>query len=166
MTPEQAAEKAAEALAMAADNALVPGVAGAYVGIADGWTRLYTALTDTPSLLPLMTIEPEVKVGDYAALAQDVERSLREMRATARVPRVGNIVHYVSYGTPRGEYPSECRAAIITGVDDYQPNGGGGGLHIGHVSLAVLNPEGTFFNRAVLHDEDERRGGTWHWSHA
>ncbi|WP_228637263.1 hypothetical protein [Microtetraspora sp. AC03309] len=110
----------------------------------------------------------------------------------SQAPSVGRIVHYVSYGTPNGEYKSECRAAIITGVDDYQAGEGGGGLHVGHVSLAVLNPEGMFFNRAVLHDEGAEtpgspdcpdkgshgnpfrycvcgwiegahRGGTWHW---
>jgi hypothetical protein len=80
---------------------------------------------------------------------------------------VGRIVHYVSYGTPGGEYKSECRAAVITEVPaplgpsllsggevewpDEQP-----------VSLCVLNPSGIFFNEC-LRDEDERKGGTWHW---
>lgn len=81
----------------------------------------------------------------------------------SQTPSVGRIVHYVSYGTPGGEYPSVCRAAIVTAVDTYQDCVGGGGLHIGHVSLCVLNPEGMFFNRAVLQSEDEHRGGTWHW---
>lgn len=31
-------------------------------------------------------------------------------------PSVGRIVHYVSYGTPGGEYPQACRAAIVTAV--------------------------------------------------
>jgi hypothetical protein len=31
-------------------------------------------------------------------------------------PSVGRIVHYVSYGTPGGEYGQECRAAIVTEV--------------------------------------------------
>lgn len=79
-------------------------------------------------------------------------------------PSVGRIVHYVSYGTPGGEYPSVCRAAIVTAVDDYQqPAENGEGLHIGHVSLCVLNPEGQFFNRHVIQNEAEHRGGTWHW---
>ncbi len=72
-------------------------------------------------------------------------------------PTVGSIVHYVSYGTPGGEYPSVCRAAIITdsvisdvGID-------------WPISLCVLNPEGMFFNTDVMHSEDEHRGGTWHW---
>ena len=83
-------------------------------------------------------------------------------------PSVGRIVHYVSYGTPGGEYTMECRAAVITevGVDD--------GI-VQHVGLCVLNPTGQFFNRAVpLHSGNEEgisnlcgsldyRGGTWHW---
>lgn len=79
-------------------------------------------------------------------------------------PSVGRVVHYVSYGTPGGEYPSVCRAAIITAVDDYQtPAVNDDGAHIGHVSLCVLNPEGMFFNRSVGQSEDNHRGGTWHW---
>lgn len=77
-------------------------------------------------------------------------------------PSVGRIVHYVSYGTPGGEYPSVCRAAVVTAVDDYQPQASDG-PHIGHVSLCVLNPEGMFFNKTVLQDETNKRGGTWHW---
>jgi hypothetical protein len=102
-------------------------------------------------------------------------------------PSVGRIVHYVSYGTPGGEYGKECRAAIVTeipeGVADPQT-----------VGLCVLNPTGQFFNRTVpYHDgagepgdpdcpnaafhgpdgphrycacgwaEPVLRGGTWHW---
>lgn len=73
-------------------------------------------------------------------------------------PSVGRIVHYVSYGTPGGEYHSECRAAIVTEVpsavfgEGQQP-----------VGLFVANPTGVFLNRDVPQDEDEHRGGTWHW---
>lgn len=74
-------------------------------------------------------------------------------------PSVGRIVHYVSYGTPGGEYTSECRAAVVTEVSGVknayqQPD---------DVGVAVLNPTGMFFNQGVVHDEDEKRGGTWHW---
>jgi len=62
------------------------------------------------------------------------------------------IVHYVSYGTPGGEYPSACRAAIVTDVRS--PT---------EVSLCVLNPEGQFFNRGVLLDGCGKAGGTWHF---
>ena len=72
-------------------------------------------------------------------------------------PSVGRIVHYVSYGTPGGEYKSECRAAVVTEVTADPRESAG---------LCVLNPEGQFFNRAVPHDEPhdgEYHGGTWHW---
>ena len=50
-------------------------------------------------------------------------------------PRVGETVHYVSYGTPHGEFPPACRAAKVTeiGVD-------------GTLGLVVLNPTGLFFH--------------------
>lgn len=81
-------------------------------------------------------------------------------------PSVGRIVHYVSYGTPGGEYESACRAAVITEVHDEV-----------HVGLCVLNPSGVFFHAAVHHDEGSTvayeqgvrklmrapAGGTWHW---
>jgi hypothetical protein len=82
-------------------------------------------------------------------------------------PSVGRIVHYVSYGTPGGEYGKECRAAIITEVTPIPAPE--------TVGLAVLNPSGMFFNRNVPQDErppadkitdgeyEERLGGTWHW---
>jgi hypothetical protein len=91
-------------------------------------------------------------------------------------PSVGRIVHYVSFGTPAGEYRSECRAAIVTAGPRFVPGtfteGGGEAL-----SLCVLNPEGMFFNQHVLYHEGDAghdhagaeipqrsyRGGTWHW---
>jgi hypothetical protein len=74
-----------------------------------------------------------------------------------QIPSVGRIVHYVSYGTPGGEYTSQCRAAIVTGEADCD-------AHMECVSLAVLNPEGMFFNQHVAHNEtSQQRGGTWHW---
>lgn len=76
-------------------------------------------------------------------------------------PSVGRIVHYVSYGTPGGEYASECRAAVVTEVGDFLSQAGAS--REGYVGLCVLNPTGQFFKRAVPHDEDEKRGGTWHW---
>jgi hypothetical protein len=100
---------------------------------------------------------------------------------TEQKPSVGRIVHYVSYGTPGGEYTSECRAAIIAETNTSDT-----------VGLAVLNPTGMFFNRTVAHDEGgetpgaadcpnaashgnpfrycacgwmeaAHKGGTWHW---
>jgi hypothetical protein len=67
-------------------------------------------------------------------------------------PSVGRIVHYTSFGTPGGEYESTCRAAVITEVDTSDT-----------VGLAVLNPTGIFLNRTIVHDEEGKAGGTWHW---
>jgi hypothetical protein len=74
-------------------------------------------------------------------------------------PTVGRIVHYVSYGTPGGEYRSEDRAAVITEVYDVQEIG----ENVWTVGLCVLNPEGLFFNKFVKQDEIHMVGGTWHW---
>jgi hypothetical protein len=68
-------------------------------------------------------------------------------------PSVGRIVHYTSYGTPGGEYPSVCRAAVIAAVDNEAAMS---------VDLVVLNPEGLFFNKGVPYSDDPI-GGTWHW---
>ena len=73
-------------------------------------------------------------------------------------PTVGRIVHYVSYGTPGGEYSSVCRAAVVTEVDGPQP-----ASQQVLAGLAVLNPTGIFLNQHVLQDEEDHRGGTWHW---
>jgi hypothetical protein len=69
-------------------------------------------------------------------------------------PTVGRMVHYVSYGTPGGEYPSVCRAAVVTEVLSPSTR---------DLSLCVLNPEGMFFNPNVPQDEETKAGGTWHW---
>jgi hypothetical protein len=66
--------------------------------------------------------------------------------------KIGDIVHYVSYGTPGGEHLSTCRAAIVT---DIRPDAS--------LDLAVLNPTGLFFNLSTLHNESKHQGGTWHY---
>lgn len=79
-------------------------------------------------------------------------------------PAVGEIVHYVSHGTPirpdgTQAYTSGCRAAIITAVPAVDGHRGD------ELALCVLNPTGMFFNQAV-HDEGTHGthvGGTWHW---
>jgi hypothetical protein len=88
-------------------------------------------------------------------------------------PSVGRIVHYVAYGTPKGEFPAGiCRAATITEVY-YGP---GCKIPLGvvvqlataqpgvclSVGLCVQNPTGLFFNRGIKHDEN-KAPGTWHW---
>jgi hypothetical protein len=74
-------------------------------------------------------------------------------------PSVGRIVHYVSYGTPGGEYTSQCRAATITEVNEHNS--------AEFVGLCVQNPTGLFFHSldsgGCPHNEDEKVGGTWHW---
>lgn len=78
-------------------------------------------------------------------------------------------MHYVSYGTPSGEYRSVCRAAIVTHVyEDPDPSDStttqlDETRRIGEVGLCVLNPEGMFFNQKCRHSEGQRPGGTWHW---
>jgi hypothetical protein len=73
-------------------------------------------------------------------------------------PSIGRVVHYVSFGTPGGEFLPEHRAAIVTAVDPSNPE---------IVDLAVLNPTGMFFNRGVVHRDPSigggNPGGTWHW---
>lgn len=71
-------------------------------------------------------------------------------------PSIGRIVHYVSYGTPGGEYPSVCRAAIVTATHPDPAN-------VFAIGLAVLTPSGMFFNSWVPQSEDDHAGGTWHW---
>jgi hypothetical protein len=77
-------------------------------------------------------------------------------------PSVGRIVHYVSYGTPGGEFKSECRAAIITDVNEFISESEKDGEEL-DVSMCVLNPNGLFLNQHVPHDEELKKGGTWHW---
>lgn len=89
-------------------------------------------------------------------------------------PSVGRIVHYVSYGTPGGEYGRECRAAFITEVTptDVEPGMAVLTEDAYRVSLCVLNPTGQFFNQHVPYDQWDQtearpgakpKGGTWHW---
>jgi len=80
-------------------------------------------------------------------------------------PSVGRIVHYVSYGTPGGEYTSQCRAAIVTEVPNVDQastdelRAEGEELQArGRVGLAVLNPSGMFFNEADYDDGAETPG--------
>lgn len=68
---------------------------------------------------------------------------------------VGRIVHYVAYGTPKGEYQAGAhRAAIITEINS---------VYEGTVTLMICNPTGTHFNDSVPHDANGDVPGTWHW---
>lgn len=106
------------------------------------------------------------------------------MTFSEQKPSVGRVVHYVSYGTPGGEYAPQCRAAVITEVGQWvtvettEPKSfdRSEGRPIRELeqwwfddaaALAVLNPTGMFFNGAgtvpCRHDEDAHAGGTWHF---
>lgn len=74
---------------------------------------------------------------------------------------VGRVVHYVSYGTPGGEYPKTCRAADVTEVPESMDARS-------VVGLMVKNPTGLFFHSlaagGVPYDgSEDPAGGTWHW---
>lgn len=73
--------------------------------------------------------------------------------------KIGDMVHYVSYGTPGGEYTSQCRAAVITEITS---EGGFDGITPMRATLCVLNPSGLFFNENAARSDDMRTGGTWH----
>lgn len=95
------------------------------------------------------------------------------------MPSAGRMVHYVSFGTPRGEYTSQCRAAVIAEVggwvtvteqhiaahddtDGHRARDVRQWWYDDACGLAVLNPTGQFFN-SCAHDEAGRAPGTWHW---
>lgn len=67
-------------------------------------------------------------------------------------PYLGQVVYYMSHGSPDGKYPSAPRAAIITRVN----------LSDDSMALAVVNPTGLFFDIAVEYDQ-EKSPGTWHF---
>lgn len=69
-------------------------------------------------------------------------------------PTVGRCVHYQSYGTPKGEYASQPRAATVTEVDENGEN----------VGLCIMNPTGLFFTQHVPHAPgDKPTPGHWNW---
>ncbi len=80
----------------------------------------------------------------------------------SRKPAVGDDVHYVSYGTPGGEFASQCRAAKVTEVEFTSRALGGD-----RVGLIVFNPTGVFLHSIAaggcVQREDSRPGGSWHW---
>jgi hypothetical protein len=91
----------------------------------------------------------------------------------------GRIVHYQSYGTPRGEYAPECRPAIVieVGVWVDVPRSAQATTVDGEVfrtitqvwkddavKLNVFNPTGVYFNTCE-HSENPKTGGSWHYPH-
>ena len=77
----------------------------------------------------------------------------------SQTPSVGRIVHYVSYGTPGGEFLPEHRAAIITAVPSFP----GKDESMEEISVCVINPSGLFFHAVCPHDEAGKKGGSWHY---
>jgi hypothetical protein len=76
---------------------------------------------------------------------------------------IGRIVHYTSLGSaPQGgvqEFPSVCRAAIVTSVID---------VSSGAVTLTVFNPTGdnkveAMFDVEYLGLNGSATPGRWHW---
>jgi hypothetical protein len=80
-----------------------------------------------------------------------------------QTPSVGRVVHYVSLGSADGKYPSVCRAAVITEVVFSAMTSPGVQTKSDIVGLAVLNPSGLFFDRAIAYDDQFGTPGTWHW---
>lgn len=70
-----------------------------------------------------------------------------EQQKQPQKPFVGQTVHYLSYGTPGGEFPSVERAAIVTQVHNDTC-----------LDLCVLNPTGQFFNTSVVFGD---KPGQW-----
>ena len=74
-----------------------------------------------------------------------------------QVPSIGRVVHYYAYGTPGGEFPvGEPRAAIVTEVN--MPRN-----PASPIGLAVLNPQGMFFNRNIRKASYPQQPGCWDW---
>lgn len=64
---------------------------------------------------------------------------------------IGTPVHYVSYGTPGGEYKSVCRHAVVTEYrpavnGELTPTGFDMTVDVERVGLCVVNPTGLFFH--------------------
>jgi len=110
-------------------------------------------------------VDRSAKTGRYVSdefADEHPNTTVSEQPWTKERPGVGRVVHYVSYGTPGGEFTSQCRAATITevyrGSKDFDEE---------TIGLSVQNPTGLFFHPLAAggceHSEDDHRGGTWHW---
>jgi hypothetical protein len=80
-----------------------------------------------------------------------------------KLPAIGEIVHYRSYGTPGGEYGAECRAAIVTEhTGDPVDHHGGDGEH-GDPHCPDRPYHGNPFRYCACGwTEPAYKGGTWH----
>lgn len=137
-------------------------------------------ITDKPDDVneTALVFETMEEVEDFVFLRTHPEAKPAEP-VKARKPRVSDLVHYVSHGSPVREdgtqaYKSLCRAAMVTEVTGDM------------VGLMVANPTGQFFNQGTRYDggtftgpEREAKpgeplplitcddltfeGGSWHW---
>ena len=108
---------------------------------------------DTPGIGGMIAWNPANKNDQWYIAKEFFENNYEEaIPRPMTIPTVGRVVHYVSYGTPNGEYRPEHRAAIVTEVDEFN-----------YLSLCVLNPTGMFFNVGIGYDPTGNIGGTWHW---
>ena len=79
-------------------------------------------------------------------------------------PSVGRIVHYVSYGSPNGEFKPEHRAAVVTQIHPGETDPQGNVTPVDNaVKVCVLNPTGIFFSEWLYEDPTGTIGGSWHW---
>lgn len=136
---------------------------------ADGW--VYGEVKDPnakthPCMVPYAQLPAEQQVKDHlysavvraaaGALAPDPIGGGSCYLTNGVQPTVGRDVHYLSYGTPGGEYKPAHRAAKITDVRACDQFGW-------EVRAVVFNPDG-YFNTAWTHfDESATQGGTVHW---
>jgi hypothetical protein len=89
-------------------------------------------------------------------------------------PTVGDVMHYVSYGSKGGEFPQACYAAMVTEVEPPEPDDP---LTVG---VHVIKPWGDEWHRGIHADEGhdptaagqpptdlcrghDYPGGTVHW---
>lgn len=111
------------------------------------------------------------------AEANELAAEARNLCRPKLIPAIGDAVHYRAYGTPGGEFPAACRAAIVTGtgawVNTYEgpsPATPGHGdvrtvlqrWHDDAISATVHNPSGEYRGILVHDPTSDPRGGTWH----
>lgn len=68
---------------------------------------------------------------------------------------LGMTVHYVARGSLNGKYPIVDRAAIVTEI--------GVGGSPWKINATVVNPEGLFFNKNLIHNAAGTIPGSWHY---
>lgn len=164
------------------------------VGLHLTWAYGFWVITDKPGdnsetaihYQSLDDVEAYVAALDHAMFRTPAGKE----PAGVRKPKVGDIVHYVSHGTPHRPdgsqaFTSECRAAIVTEVSPEHSSSHG--VLTPKAGLCVLNPDGQFFKSGLSHDPGTFRGpprettpgeplplitcanleftpGAWHWA--